>query len=112
MKRKFLKPITLASELKVGDRILFLKDVDVPHKVPTIGYVDSFTTDKTMVYIDHRWRKNRVVSLWGQIGGRDWDLSSPRYGQFYLTNMKLNKALARLRSFNGKPKAVHEGYMK
>lgn len=96
-KRKTMYKVAIAAELQKGHRVAVVSKGVYGVPVTRIGYVDSHSTDSSQVYIDYRWRKNRVGSMWNSVKLGEWDLVMPLNGfvEIYKTNMSLKQCHAR-----------------
>lgn len=98
--KKFCKKVESIADLNKGDRVL----VVTPYSKQAIGYVESLSPmgdGTTCAYLDIRWRTLRAkCEFWasdksGIPAGQKFMLVF-NHDTLYVTNMKLNKALAHL----------------
>lgn len=95
-KRKTMYKVEIAAELQKGQRVAVVernyKDVG---STVRIGYVDSHSTDRTMVYVDFRWRGNREGSVFFA-EDRCWDLIylNSGHSEVYITDKSLKQMCA------------------
>ena len=94
-KRKTMYKIEVASELQVGQRIAIVQRNSMGCPVIRIGRADSHSSDRQQIYVDYRWRKDRIGSVWSNARGigseRNWDLVFPYENQveIYVTDKSL-----------------------
>lgn len=102
-KRKTMYKIDLCAELQVGQRVAVVERKALGYPTVRIGYVNGFSIDNKMIYVDYRWRKDRVEDFWTTAGNagreRQWDLVHPYEGQVevYMTDKSLQQMCAAMR---------------
>lgn len=99
MKKKFCKKVDVA-DLKPGDRVM----IATPYSPQVIGYVESLSPmgESVCAYLDIRWRSRRAACALWMSDKSGIDASNKfklvfNHDTLYVTNMKLNKALKRLK---------------
>ncbi|QJQ40024.1 hypothetical protein SPHG1_14 [Salmonella phage SPHG1] len=108
--KQYIRRVHNLSELAEGDRVL----IATPYSTAIIGYVESTTEmadGNVCAYVDTRWRKRRkLVNKWyddksGILASHKFKLAF-NHDTVFVTNMKLNKALARVGIKQYKPEPL------